>query len=107
MERNGSLHVLRLGADPGTGATRYAASYTPYDKGGGAIPKRVVHGDEDLLALLHTLRVDDALAREVLAKVLAHGRTTLPNVVLLDDDLRRHGLQEMGILDSVISYLSA
>jgi len=106
MDRTGSLHLLRLGADPATGIARYAVSYAPYDKGGGALPTRVVHGDDELVAFLRALNLDESTARGSVAEVAREGRASLPNVILSDEELRRHGLREMGILESVISYLS-
>ena|SRR5438874_9214499 len=107
MERSGSLHLLRLGSDPATDRTRYAVSYAPYDRRGGALPTRAVDGEAELVAFLTKLNVDEATARAVAAEARDKGRASLPNVVLSDQELRRHGLQEMGILESVISYLSS
>jgi hypothetical protein len=106
MDRNGSLHLLRLGPDPDTGALRYAVSYAPYDKGGGALPTRVVRSDEELVTLLASLKIDESAARESVGTVRSKGRSSLSNVIVSDEELRRHGLHEMGILESVISYLS-
>ena len=107
MNHNGSLHVLKLGPDPVSGLTRYAMSYAAYDKGGGALPTHVAHGESDLEAVLKDLNVDGANAHATAVEARDNGRASLPNVVLSDDELRRHGLKEMGILDSVISYLSS
>jgi hypothetical protein len=106
MDRNGSLHLLRLGADPSTGIDRYAISYAPYDKGGGALPTRAFAGEDAVIAFLKELRIDDATARRAITQVRQDGRTSLPNVVVSDQELQRHGLQELGILESVLSYLS-
>ena len=107
MDRTGSLDLLRLGRDPATGVTRYAVSYAPYDRRGGALPTHVVDGEAELLALLTELKFDEGIARASIAQVRDNGRASLPNVVLSDEELRRHGLQEMGILESVLSYLSS
>ena len=69
MDRTGSLHLLRLGADPAAGIARYAVSYAPYDKGGGALPTRVVHGDDELVAFLRALNLDESTARGSVAEV--------------------------------------
>lgn len=106
MDRNGSLHLLRLGPDPDTSVVRYAVSYAPYDKGGGALPTRVVRGDDELAELLAGLKVDESVAHESVAAARSKGRSSLPHVIVSDEELRRHGLHEMGIFESVISYLS-
>ena len=45
MDREGSLNLLRLGPDPSTAVGRYALTYAPYDRGGGALPARRVQGE--------------------------------------------------------------
>jgi len=66
----------------------------------------VVHGDDELVAFLRALNLDESTARGSVAEVAREGRASLLNVILSDEELRRHGLREMGILESVISYLS-
>jgi hypothetical protein len=107
MQRTGTLRVLQLGPDPTTGDHRYALRYSPYDKGGGALPARIARGENDLKALLAELKIDDSTVRNIIGDVHRSGAAAIPSVVLTDDELRRHGLQEMGIVESVFSYLAS
>jgi hypothetical protein len=106
MRHHGSLHVLRLGHDPNTGEERFSITYARYDRRGGALPPYVVRGERELLSFLENIGVDKSAAESLLAEMGAQGRGSLPNVVFTDEQLRRYGLGEMGIIQSVISYLS-
>jgi len=106
MERTGSLHLLRLGTDLHTGKPRYSITYAPYDRRGGALPARLAGSTEELRGFLSEIHCDAAAIEQTVDAVEATGRASLPNVILSDDDLRRYGLMEMGIVESIISYLS-
>ena len=107
MERNGALHVLRLGANPLTGKDRYSITYTPYDKHGGALPSREAGSPSELQAFLCEIKCDRGMIDGVLSEIQSTGRASIPNVILSDDQLRGYGLQEMGVLQSILSYLSS
>src|SRR5258708_25925579 len=106
MNRNGSLHILRLGPDPTSGVQRYSISYAPYDGHGGALPTVSVRGEEALRDFLTSIHIPPDLADGAIREVSARGRTSVPNVALTDDELAGLGLKEMTILRSIISYLS-
>ena len=88
------------------GDDRYSITYAPYDKGGGALPAREARSLSELKQFLSDIGCDVSTIERVLNDLNTTGRASLPNVVLSDEQLKRYGLQEMGILQSVISYLS-
>lgn len=106
MPHHGTLRVLRLGHDPNTAEDRYSITYARYNRRGGALPPYVMRGERELLSFLEDIGVDKSAAESLLAEVRAQGRGSLPNVVITDEQLRRYGLGELGIIQSVISYLS-
>ena len=106
MERNGTLHLLRLGPHSKTAATRYSVTYAPDAGRGGALPAHHVKTLLELEAFLRELHVDADEIKQAVLEVQEKKRASLPNVVLTDEELLKHGLQEMSIVDSVITYLS-
>ena len=106
MKHEGTLHVRRLGPDPATGEDRYSITYAPYDRRGGALPPYVARSDADLRGFLREIGVEESRIDTVSFEVKSSGRASLPNIVLSDEQLKRYGLAEMSILESVISYLS-
>lgn len=106
MKRGGSLHIIKLGPDSATGQGQYSVTYAPYDRRGGALPPYVVRGDSELRRFLQEIDVNEPAEDRAFAELNSSGRTSLHNVVLSDEQLKRYGLGEMGIIQSVISYLS-
>jgi hypothetical protein len=106
MKHEGSLHILRFGPDPATGAERYSITYAPDDRRGGALPPYVVRSDSDLRRFLREIELGEPEVSRALTDVKLSGRVSLPSIVLSNDQLSRYGLGEMGIIQSVISYLS-
>ncbi len=106
MKRNGSLNVLLLGTDPATGVARYAITYAPYDRRGGALPAREARSETEVMSFLTEVGINPQARETAVAELRRSRRVSIPNVALSDEELRRYGLQEMGIIQSVISYLS-
>ena len=106
MNHEGTLRIVHLDADRRSGKPQYSVTYVPYSRGGGALPRRVIGGDDQLRDFLREVQVDQRTIDETLAQVRTAGSVSLQRIVLSDEQLQQHGLQEMGILESVISYLS-
>ncbi|MBI1848080.1 MAG: hypothetical protein HYR86_14060 [Candidatus Rokubacteria bacterium] len=106
MKRNGSLHILRLGLDPVRGEYRYYVTYARYDRRGGALPPYVLQSDSELLGFMREIGVEISDAASTLGDLKLTGHASLHNVGLTNEQLRKYGLEEMGVLESVISYLS-
>ncbi|PYN93286.1 MAG: hypothetical protein DMD91_30405 [Candidatus Rokuibacteriota bacterium] len=106
MQREGFLHVLRLG-DGLNGEGRYSITFAPYDRGGGALPAREARSPSELREFLSEIGCDGTTIERVVSELQANRRTSMPNVVLSDEQLKRYGLREMGVLQSVLSYLSS
>ena len=106
MNRTGSLHVLRLDVSSVAGDGRYSITYAPYDRGGGALPAREAGSVSELRQFFTDIACDASTIERVVEDLKTSGRASLSNVVLSDEQLKRYTLQEMGVLQSVISYLS-
>jgi hypothetical protein len=106
MDKQGVLHIVRLTIEPDTGTSIYAITYAPYDQRGGALPAREVRGEDVLVSFLKQIRLDDPTISAVLSSLRISGRASVPNIALSDEQLKRYGLSEMGILQSILSYLS-
>jgi len=106
MNHEGTLQSAKLDVDRRSGKPQYSVTYVPYSRGGGALPRRVITGDDQLTDFLRELGVDQRTIDETLTEVRAAGSVPLQRIVLSDEQLRRHGLHEMGILESVLSSLS-
>ena len=106
MEHHGTLHLLRLGPDSNTADTRYSVTYAPYARRGGALPAHHVTTLLELKAFLRQLHVGADEIKQAVLEVQEKKRASLPNIVLTDEELLKHGLQETSIVDSVITYLS-
>ncbi len=106
MDHKGALHLLRLGPDPATGEEHFSVTYAPYEKRGGALSPYLARSVGELQTMLAKLRIDEAERNRALSEVRAGGHASLATVILSDADLKQYGLGEMGIIESVISYLS-
>jgi hypothetical protein len=106
MHQEGSLQILRLEEDPDSRQQRYSVAFAPYNRRGGALPSHVSRSDPELPGHRADQRFGEADIVQLLADVRRSGRASVPNVALSRDQLKKYGLQEMGILQSVISYLS-
>ena|SRR6266851_8939781 len=106
MQHEGTLHLLDFGPDPTTGVNRYAVNYASYDSHGGALPNVLRQGENGLRAFLAELQIEGSKIERALNDLHEHGRAVIQHVVLSDEQIKRYGLNEMGIIQSIISYLS-
>ena len=107
MEKHGSLNIRRRGSDPSTGQPRYSLTYAPYDRGGGALPRRIAQTGDELASLLIEIGLDQEIVERSVRTARAEGRASIPDVTLTDDQVQRYGLKEMGIGASILSYIAS
>jgi hypothetical protein len=89
----GSIHIVQFENSRGVVPDRYSIIYAPYPGPGGAVPSIRVDGIEDLREFLTgKLHIDPLALDAALRELLAKGSTSIPNVQLRNQDLRRLGL---------------
>ena len=80
----GSLSIRLFG-------DRYGVSFAPH-WGGGSIGIRWCHGDEDLTAFLHQLKILPEFIDNALQDLHREGHTLLPNLSLSREEIKHYGL---------------
>jgi hypothetical protein len=89
----GSIHVVRSENSKETVPGKYSVIYAPYSGPGGAVPSVKLNGLGALIEFLgEKLRVDPSAVEVALKELAIKGSTSIPNVQLRTQELRRLGL---------------
>ena len=98
----GKLRILRIDKAP-----VYWIMFLPYHTGGGAIPRYVSKGKERLRQVLTDLDIDSFIIDQALENLDDKGESAIDHVVLSTDQIRRYGLGELGVLNSIRTYIGS
>lgn len=89
----GSIHIVQFENSRWVVPERYSVIYAPYTGPGGAVPSIRIDGVQNLTEFLTVkLHIDPVALDAALRELLAKGSTSIPNVQLRTQDLRRLGL---------------
>jgi len=96
----GTLRIVRFDDESG-----YAVVFAPVRSGGGALPQLRLPTRESLRAFLHDIGLSDATAEEILSELKAGGSVSRHTVAPFEM-LRRYELLQLGVVESILRYLS-
>jgi hypothetical protein len=96
----GTLRIVRFDDDSG-----YAVVFAPLRSGGGALPQLRLATSEALRAFMLDLGVSEAPAEEILTELKASGSVSR-HMVAPFEMLRRYELLQLGVMESILRYLS-
>jgi len=90
---SGSIHVVQLENSRGMVPGKYSVIYAPYSGPGGAVPSVRLDSLETLAAfLIEKLHINQSSLDAALEELAHKGSTSIPNVQLRPQELRRLGL---------------
>ena len=96
----GTLSIVRFDDESG-----YAVVFEPLRAGGGALPQLRLPTNEALRAFLLNIGLPEATAEELLTELKASGSVSRHTVAPFEM-LRRYELLQLGVVESILRYLS-
>ena len=96
----GTLRIVRFDDESG-----YAVVFAPVHSGGGALPQLRLPTRESLRAFLFDIGFSEAAAEELLTELKASGSMSRHTMAPFEM-LRRYELLQLGVVQSILRYLS-
>ena len=96
----GTLRIVRFDDESG-----YSAVFVPDHAGGGALPQLRLPTRESLRAFLLDLGFSEQTAEEILAEIDVKATTSRHTVAPIEM-LRRYELLQLGVVESILRYLT-
>ncbi len=100
----GKLAVLRLARETKIEPATFAVRFLPLGLSGWFKSVKI-YGEEKLITWLEELGVNRESIDGTLQCVRENGRSSIENVELTEEQLKRYGLESPGIVESIREYL--
>lgn len=104
----GKLRILRIDkTTPADHQAIYWVMFFPYRASGGAIPRHICYGEENLRKALSDLGIEMFYIDQTMKDLEDKKDSCIDHVLLNNDQLRRYGLGELGVFDSIRTYIGS